>query len=110
MGPQTVKKEKNRLRPRSSVCRSARSRSARSTRWNARSARVFGVSKFVPLFQGGRRAFCGRGSSLVQSQPAVGPLAREDKPPVFGQSGVSLKTLTSSDSQNNPQDIPQKRI
>src|SRR5262245_57002150 len=28
-----------------------------------------GVSTFVPLFQGVRRALCGRGSSLVRSTP-----------------------------------------
>src|SRR5262245_34264020 len=45
-----------------------------------------GVSTFVPLFQGGRRASCGRGSSLVRSTPPVVPLAKGDKPLSFGQS------------------------
>ena len=36
-------------------------------------------STFVPLFQGGRRVFCGRGSSLVCTTPPVVPLAKGDK-------------------------------
>src|SRR5262249_10232733 len=32
-------------------------------------------SNLSPLFHGGRRAFCGRGSSLVRSTPPVAPFA-----------------------------------
>jgi len=39
-----------------------------------------------PLFQGGRRVFCGRGSSLVLTTPPVVPLAKGDRTLAFGQS------------------------
>ena len=37
-------------------------------------------STFVPLFQGGRRVFCGRGYSLVRTTPPAVPLPRGTEP------------------------------
>jgi len=43
-----------------------------------------------PVFQGGRRVFCGRGSSLVRTTPPVVPLAKGDRTLAFGQSGAGF--------------------
>jgi len=45
-----------------------------------------GVSTFVPLFQGGRRVFCGRGFFISSEHTPCSPLAKGDKPLAKGQS------------------------